>query len=409
MKFRVSNLTLTNITISLLILSGCATYQAQKVGPTVIQHAREEIPEDQLMDVGILVFQSKEITEEAAEDEGTNNDIRKAEGHFIPYHLKNTLSQSSQWGAVRVIPAKTDSVDLLVEGEILESNGENLGLRIDVTDAADVTWFSKNYKAEANRSTYTDNRLGEKDAFQDLYNTIANDMAKFKMELSPTEIKKIRTTAKLKFAGEFAPEAFSEHLVTDEKGTITINRLPADDDPMMERLLKIREREYMYVDALNEQYDQFYNEMWPSYENWRDLSMTERQAMREIKRRALTQQLIGAMLVAGAIAAGSIDSINMGGLQTGLILIGGQVIISGFNISQEAEIHEAAIQELSESFSSEMKPVVMEFEGKQYELTGSAEEQFKQWRELLRKIYYAETGFAPDPVMNDEGRGKKDV
>jgi hypothetical protein len=49
-----------------------------------------------------------------------------------------------------------------------------------------------------------------------------------------------------------------------------------------------------------------------------------------------------------------------------------------------------------------MKPVVMEFEGKQYELTGSAEEQFKQWRELLRKIYYAETGFAPDPEMNDE-------
>jgi hypothetical protein len=171
---------------------------------------------------------------------------------------------------------------------------------------------------------------------------------------------------------------------------------------MMERLLKIREREYMYVDTLNEQYDQFYNEMWPSYENWRDLSMTERRAMKEIKRRALTRQLIGAMLVAGAIAAGSIDSINIGGLQTGLILIGGQVIISGFNISQEAEIHEAAIQELSESFSSEMKPVVMEFQGKQYELTGSAEEQFKQWRELLRKIYYAETGFDPEPTMNDE-------
>ena len=405
-KYRVSNLIL--ITISLLITVSCATYQAQKVGPTVIQRAQEEIPEDQLMDVGILVFESKEITEEVAEDEGTSNDIRKAESHFIPYHLKNTLRQSSQWGAVRVIPVETNSVDLLVEGEILESNGENLGLRIVVTDTAGVTWFSKNYKAEANRSTYIDNRLGEKDAFQDLYNTIANDMAKFKEKLSPAEIKKIRTTAKLKFAGEFAPEAFGEHLIKDEKGTITINRLPADDDPMMERLLKIREREYMYVDTLNDQYDQFYNEMWPSYENWRDLNMTERRAMKEIKRRALARQLIGAMLVAGAIAAGSIDAINMGGLQPGLILIGGQVIISGFNISQEAEIHEAAIQELSESFSSEMKPVVMEFEGKQYELTGSAEEQFKQWRELLRKIYYAETGFVPDPVMNDEGRGTRD-
>jgi hypothetical protein len=42
-----------------------------------------------------------------------------------------------------------------------------------------------------------------------------------------------------------------------------------------------------------------------------------------------------------------------------------------------------------------MQPVTMEFEGKQYELTGSAEEQFKHWKQLLRQIYYAETGFEP--------------
>jgi len=399
-KFGFHNL--ASVAVILVILSGCATYQAQKVGPTTIMRAQAEIPEDQLMDVGILVFKSKELTEEEAEDEGTNNEIRKAESHFIPYHLKNTLRQSSQWGAVRVIPAETDSVDLLVAGQILESNGEDLALQIDVTDAAGRIWFSKKYKAEATRRTYADNRLGEKDAFQDLYNTIANDMAKFKEELSPDEIKKIRTTAKLKYAAEFVPDAFGGYLAKDNKGIMTINRLPAADDPMMERLLKIREREYMYVDTLNEQYDQFYNEMWPSYENWRNLSLTERRAMKEIKTRALTRQLIGALLVAGAIAAGSIDSIITGGLQTGMILIGGQVIISGFNISKEAEIHEAAIQELSESFSSEMKPIVMEFEGKQYELTGSAEEQFEQWRELLRKIYYAETGFDPEPTMKDE-------
>ena len=89
-------------------------------------------------------------------------------------------------------------------------------------------------------------------------------------------------------------------------------------------------------------------------------------------------------------------------IQAGLIIVGGQVIISGFNVSKEAEIHEAAIQELSESFGSEMKPVAMDFEGKKYELTGSAEEQFKQWRELLRKIYYAETGFEPDTTPKTE-------
>ena len=78
------------------------------------------------------------------------------------------------------------------------------------------------------------------------------------------------------------------------------------------------------------------------------------------------------------------------------------MIIDGFNISKEAEIHSAAIQELSESFGNEMKPVVIDFQGKQYELTGSAEEQFKRWRELLRKIYRAETGFDLNPEPDPE-------
>jgi hypothetical protein len=43
-----------------------------------------------------------------------------------------------------------------------------------------------------------------------------------------------------------------------------------------------------------------------------------------------------------------------------------------------------------------MRPIVMEFEGQQYELTGSAEEQFKRWRELLEQIYFLETGLDPD-------------
>ncbi|UCD78523.1 MAG: hypothetical protein JSW26_24440 [Desulfobacterales bacterium] len=403
MKFGFNSL--AAVAVIWIFISGCATYYAQQVGPTAILLAEEEIPEDQLMDVGVLVFKSRGITEEEAEKEGTDNDIRKAENHFIPYHLKNTLQQSGQWGAVQVVPAETNSIDVLVKGEILESNGQYLGLKIEVVDATGKRWFVKNYRQEAAKSDYGGNRPGEKDAFQNLYNAIANDMADFKNRLSSEEIRSLRTTAKLKFAEDFAPDAFKGYLAQDKKDLVTIKRLPADDDPMMHRLFRIREREYMYVDTLNQQYEKFYNAMWPSYENWRQLNMTERKAIKEIRKRALTRQLIGALMIAGAVAAGSSDSNNTVVLQTGLILIGGQVILDGFNISKEAEIHEAAIRELSDSFSGEMKPVVMEFEGKQYELTGSAEEQFKKWRELLRKIYFAETGFEPDQIPDNGESG----
>jgi hypothetical protein len=387
---------LASVAAILVFLSGCASYLAHKVGPTPIMRAQQEIPEDQLLDVGILVFNSEELSEEEAKDEGTNNDIRKAESHFIPYHLKNTLQQSGQWGAVQVIPAATDSFDLIVHGDILESSGQYLGLKIEVVDATGKRWLQKNYRAEAAQGTYVGNRPGEKDAFQDIYNAIANDLAEFKMKLTAAQIGKIRTTAKLKYAREFAPDAYEGYLAEGKNGQFDIKRLPADNDPMMDRLLRIREREYMYVDTLNEQYEVYYNDMWPSYENWRQLNMAERKAIKEIKKKALTRQIIGALLIAGAIAAGTNNSGNTVALQTGMVIIGGQVIMDGFNISKQAEIHEAAIEELSQSFSGEMQPVVMEFEGKQYELTGSAEEQFQQWRELLRQIYYAETGFEPD-------------
>ncbi|MGW8302649.1 MAG: hypothetical protein ACWGNO_11300, partial [Desulfobacterales bacterium] len=362
---------------------------------TPIEQAKSEIPEEQLIDVGILVFETKELTPEEAKDEGTSLEIRKAESHFMPYHLKNTLHQSGHWGAIQVVPAETNTVDLLVKGKILESNGENLVLEIDVVDATGKRWFKRKYSAEASASAYSGNKAGEKDAYQDLYNTIANDMAEYKNKQSAADIKTIRTVAKLKFAREYAPDAFDGYLAQDQKGHLSIKRLPADNDPMMKRLLSIREREYMYVDTLNQQYDWFYNQMWPSYENWRQLNLTEREAMQKIKREAMTKQLLGALLIAGAIAAGSQNS-NIGrAMAPAMVIIGGQVFISGWNVSKEAEMHSTAIEELSESFGNEMQPVTMEFEGKQYKLTGSAEEQFKHWKLLLRQIYLAETGFEP--------------
>jgi hypothetical protein len=384
----------------LIGLSGCATYNAQKVGPTPIMQANAEIPEDRLLDVGILVFDTEEVTEEKAEDEGTHPEIRKAECHFIPYHLKNTLQQSSHWGAVRVLPTEADNVDLTVKGKILESNGEKLVLEIAVVDAASDTWFEKTYKAEATSLSYAGKLPGEKDAYQDMYNAIANDMAEFKRELKPDQIVEIRTISKLKFARSFAPEAFGNYLKKDKKDKLTLNRLPSKDDPMMERILKVREREYMYVDTLNEYYERFYAKMWPSYEDWRKLNLEERKAYQKIKRDAMIRQIAGALLMAGAIAMEVGNVNNTRAIQTGMIILGGQVIISGFNISKEAEIHSAAIQELSESFGSEMEPMTMDFQGKQYELTGSAEEQFKRWRELLRQIYFAETGF--DPIFENK-------
>ena len=87
-------------------------------------------------------------------------------------------------------------------------------------------------------------------------------------------------------------------------------------------------------------------------------------------------------------------------IANGLILIqGGQVFMNGLNISKQAEMHSATIEELSESLGADMAPVLMDVEGEIHELSGSAQEQYRQWRRLLKEIYLRETGLvAPDPI-----------
>ena len=379
----------------IFLLTACVTNGARNTAQTKIVQAQQTIPEEKLLDVGITVFKSAELTEKKEKKEGTNPDVRNAENHYIPYHLKNTLEQSGHWGMVRVTPLTSNAADVLVEGEILESNGENLTLKITVTDSSGRVWLEEKYKATVTDKAYLKNIPGEKDPFQGIYNNIANDMAQHMNELSAAQIKEIRTISELRFAKDFAPQAFNDYLREDQEGNLTINRLPADDDTMIERILKIREREYMFEDTINEYYEGFYAEMWPPYENWRELNLTERVALAEQKRSALLRKAGGALMIALAIAMqvqGVYDSAILTG---GLVIAGGQVFLSGVNISKQAKMNYEALQELGESFGQEMKPMVMEFEGKKYELRGSAEEQYKRWQELLREIYYAETGFAP--------------
>jgi hypothetical protein len=384
-----------------VMLSGCAGFNARDVGPTPIRHAQQEIPESRLLDVGISVFTSRQLTKEEAKKAGTLPGIQKAENHFIPYHLKNTLQQSSYWGMVRVVPEIRDFADVTVQGHILESNGERLIVEVDVRDASGKRWFKRKYKADLTDASYEDNQPGQKDPYQDLYNTIANDMARYRADLTPDRINTVRNISQLKFAQDMAPDAFGSYLKKKDHGRLEINRLPAADDPMMDRLLRVRERDYMFVDTLNEYYENYYNDMWSPYENWRELNRTERIAQAKIRRDAMIRQAAGALMVATAILLDAKDVDHTGLLKGLLVVGGGKIFIDGINISQQRKIHGAAIEELGESFDDEMKPLVLQFEGKQYELTGSAEEQYAKWRELLKKIYYEETGFGvPDVSEN---------
>jgi hypothetical protein len=381
-----------------LLISGCASPgpPKRKARPEEpLKQATEQIPEAELLDVGVLNFTTTKVTEEIAKDTGTTEEIRQAEGQFMPYHLRNTLQQTGYFGSVMVLPVETDAVDVRVAGEIVTSNGEKVQVDITVSDAAGFRWFRKRYEAKAMEASYTGNKPGERDAFQIMYNAIANDIIEVLGRISPAEKERIRDIARLKFAESFAPDAYKGYLGTDDKGHVRIDRLPAENDAQLKRILKVREREYMFLEALNGHYEALYQKMWPSYENWRKYNLTEITALREVQDSAFWQKVAGFGLVALAVALEVGDVKYTDTLSQVLVLVGTQVVINGFNVSEQTGMHRAALEELSSSFSKEATPIRLELEGKVVELKGTASEQYEKWRKVLRDIYYAETGFSP--------------
>jgi hypothetical protein len=387
----------------LLLLSlaaGCGTpgppLRKAEASEPLLQ-AQTQTPEAELLDIGIETFTSAPVTEDVAEDSGTTEQIRKAEGQFVPYHLRETLQQTGHFGAVVVTPLPTEAVDVRVRGEIAHSNGEKIWLDVTVEDAAGYRWFRKRYEARATPESYTGNKAGEKDAFQAAYNAIANDIVRYLEKISSPERARIRDIARLRFAEQFAPDAFSGYLGRDKAGRFTVLRLPAPEDAQFRRVLQVREREAMFLDALNGHYETLYQKMWPNYENWRKFNLTEITALREVKNSAFWQKVVGFGLIALAIALEVGDVKYTDTVTDVLVLAGTQVVINGFNVSEQTGMHRAALEELSDSFAKEAEPLRLDLEGKVVELKGSAEEQYVRWRRILRDLYYAETGFTPPP------------
>ncbi len=386
--------------LSLALLSGCATQGMKRNinGSVPVNKSATEIPESQLLDVWVEVFDPGTLPTNSKEAAGLSMDIRKAEARYIPERLRATMENTGYWGAVRMVPRGMEGGELLVSGVILESDGEQLALRITASDATGRQWFSSAYKAEVDASVYQSITQHE-DAFQALYNSIANDLAKFLGTLQAGDITAIRRIAELRFAADLAPDAFSTYLQRGEKGKYSVVRLPSIDDPMYQRVQAIRERDLLMIDTLNGHYDNFYREMEQPYTEWRKARSTEAVAMRKLQKQATTRTLLGVAAIVGAIFIGaSSDGYNSGtdALTNAMVLGGAYAVKSGMDKRSEAKINRDAIEELGLSFTSEAQPLVVEVEGKTLELTGSAETQYNQWRGLLRQIYATETGLSEE-------------
>ncbi|GAB2196262.1 hypothetical protein [Sessilibacter sp. MAH4] len=381
---------LTMVTAAFAI-TGCANKVVKSTAQTPLEVETSNIPENELLDVGIVIFDPG-LEDESKSVIPVSSEVRKAESQFFPVKLMDAMQRSAAWGAVRVVPNENAAVDVMVTGKIISSDGERLILNIRAFDSVGDQWFEKEYEQKASKYSYDPAARIRRDPFSSVYNEIANDLLEYKRQLASDYLRKLRIVTELKFAKDFSPEAFDNHLYVDKKGEYQLNRLPAESDPMLERIRTIRERDYLFVDTLQEYYGTFVNEMEKPYQEWRSQSYSEAAEVRRLRAQAIGQTVAGvASVVGGILAAGSSDA-SARAAGSVAIVGGGYLIKEGFGTRSDSKLHLEALRELGDSLGAEVESHYIDLEDRTITLSGTVENQYEQWREILRDIYDLETG-----------------
>jgi hypothetical protein len=373
-----------------LLLNACVSQSIKSTSVTAVKTPSAVVAEEQLLDVAVVVFNPG--LDDYDEDEQVYPEVRKAEARFMPLLLSEAMQDSGAWGAVRVVPNDSQITDLMVRGEILHSNGEELRLAITATDSRGYVWLDKKYTGIASRYSYESTTVNTSDPFQTVYNTIANDLLQHLEKLKPQDRSDVRVVSELAFARSFSPDAFDGYLQKTRSGRYEVQRLPAENDPMLARVREIRERDHLYVDTLQTYYTNFDAQMAGPYQEWRKNSYESVVALEQMQAESTRNLIIGGVAVLAGIAAATSgdSSASRTAGQIG-VLGGGYLLKTGMDKRNEAQIH-AELEELGKSLEAEVAPQNIELEDRTVTLSGNVDEQYAQWRALLADIYRAEIG-----------------
>ena len=375
-------------------LAGCSTQTVRVVDMTPPKQLTQSLPEDQLLDVGISTFVGNipEVYDERIA-QIISPEIRRAEIQYLPYIAKNLIQSSGNWGAVRVVPRPSLAVDVIVSGEIIESTGETLKLKIAVHDATGRQWYEKEYSALASKYAYEDSFPQNIDAFQSIYKEITDDLLEYRLTLSKRDIQQIRAVAEMRFAQSFSSEAFGEHVSQEESGQYRLLKLPSEDDPMLASVRKVREREYLFIDTIDEYYANFHRSVYPTYQVWRKASYVDMITYKKLQTQAKNRIVGGAIGLVGSV--GTIYASDDWAADTSGIagVIGSATVISKAILKKnEAEQYAERLRELATETERELVPTTIELENRTVKLQGSVEEQYTELRSILKTLYYEDLG-----------------
>jgi len=295
--------------------------------------------------------------------------IRRIEALFLPFVLRETLAETNEWGAVRVVPEPDVAAELLISGTIVGSDGESLQLQLLAVDASGRVWLDKNYAGVAPLSYEQNDANSGLLGYQQLYDEIAADLLAARTLLDNKALADIVEISLLRYANQLAPSAFGDYLLTAPDGTFKISRLPAENDPTLERIKRIRGVEYVMTDAIDEKFRGLHAEIASTYDLWRKYRRKYAQYQAE-EARWLQNSRTNA-------PRGSFEAMQ-----------------NRYDNYKRDRIAAQEQEKWATGFNNEVGPTVMRMESRVAELDGWVEQNYEEWSRLLEEIFSLETGLA---------------
>jgi hypothetical protein len=386
--------------LSILNAVGCATISMTSATAPQAIEAPADLPDVARLDVALIEFDPGLPADGKPIPEDLYPEIREAEAKLLPVQLEKTLEGTGHWGAVSVLPSEPIASDVTVTATILHSDGRDLHLLIRVRDSAGRTWFERKYRTAAIEGSY---RTANKalDPHQPMFNTIANAMVEARSEFDAKQLEEIAAISELQFASRLSPEIFDGYLETDDDSRVEIVRLPARDEPMLERVAEVRLRDEMFSDTMGIHYQNFASRLESNYWYWREASSQEIYAKEALRREQIARG-VGTFLTIAAVVATGVTTQDSRAT-TGVAVLGAMIIQDQIRtiqaLGQQKQMHQEGLLELAESFQAEVQPMVVELESTNVRLTGTAAAQYEEWQRLLHDVYQAENAVIADVYM----------
>jgi hypothetical protein len=142
--------------------------------------------------------------------------------------------------------------------------------------------------------------------------------------------------------------------------------LPADTDPMLQRVKDMRYRHLLFIDTVDEYYQTLYTDIQAAYVLWRRYSLDQTE---ETLNRDNEPQAAASLGDSGSFLA----------------------LSQRYDRFKWSKIYEHEFTELAAGFNNELAPAMLELNGQVHGLSGTMEQQYREWRGILRELFELET------------------